>query len=124
VLFADNNKVPDPALVIIVSVLMIPEASDEVLFEVMDNVPMFATAPLISTAPEPVEMVKLFDATLLFTETFNAQDSLLAIVILLKRPIRMLAPPMLATEVLFPKPISSLGYQHVYSMQIQSLCIC
>ena len=61
-LFADNNKVPDPALVIIVSVLMIPEASDEVLFEVMDNVPMFATAPLISTAPEPVEMVKLCSA--------------------------------------------------------------
>ena len=41
---------------------MIPEASDEVLFEVMDNVPMFATAPLISTAPEPVEMVKLCSA--------------------------------------------------------------
>jgi hypothetical protein len=62
VLFADNNKVPDPALVITVSVLMIPEASDEVLFEVMDNVPMFATVPLISTAPEPVEMVKLCSA--------------------------------------------------------------
>ena len=76
-LFADNNKVPDPAFVIIVSVLMIPEASDEALFEVMDNVPMFVTVPLISTAPEPVEMVKLFDATLLFTETFNAQVSLL-----------------------------------------------
>ena len=50
-MFADNNKVPDPAFVIIVSVLMIPEASDEALVEVMDNVPMFATVPLISTAP-------------------------------------------------------------------------
>ena len=61
-LLPDNVNVPDPALVITVSVLMIPEASDEVLVEVIDNVPMFATAPLISTAPEPVEMVKLCSA--------------------------------------------------------------
>ena len=55
-------KVPEPALVISVSVLITPETSDEALVDVMDSVPILATSPFISTVPEPVLMVKLFSA--------------------------------------------------------------
>ena len=55
----DKVRVPEPALVRLVSVLIIPETSELVLVEVIDNVPIFATAPLISVAPEPELMVKL-----------------------------------------------------------------
>ena len=61
-LLADSARVPDPALVKAVSVLMIPEISDAVLVDVMDNVPTFAIAPLISVAPEPELIFKLCSA--------------------------------------------------------------
>ena len=52
-------KVPEPALVTIVSVLMTPEISESVLVVVTDSVPIFATAPFISTVPAPALIVKL-----------------------------------------------------------------
>ena len=51
-------KVPAPALVTIVSVLMTPEISESELVVVTESVPMFATSPLRSTVPAPVLIVR------------------------------------------------------------------
>ena len=55
-------KVPLPALVRIVSVLMIPEISESELVVVTESVPILATSPLRSTVPAPVLIVRLCSA--------------------------------------------------------------
>ena len=55
----DNVRVPEPALVKLPAPEITPEISLKLLVELISNVPICETSPLMSVSPEPEFIVKL-----------------------------------------------------------------